>query len=259
MRSAGPFQLRSVCYDPGYRMAFHAHRRPSVSLVLSGGLRETVGRMDEAAGPLSVVVKPAGIRHADAFGPRGARTLQIAWTGSKDTPDSDSVLAGGWRWCHLHTGVREFVALVRAMHAGAETGPSLESRVWDVFAALDPHPRGGRGEVAPPRWLVRVREELDDRITEPVEVRELAARAGIHPGSLTRAFRRHFGESVTGYRGRERMRRAARALAEAGDSVSRIAHATGFADHAHLSREFRRRTGIAPTEYRSVLASNDAT
>ena len=38
----------------------------------------------------------------------------------------------------------------------------------------------------------------------------------------------------------------------ASEIVDTIAHAAGYSDHAHLCREFRRTTGLTPTEFRSL-------
>lgn len=286
-RAAGPFVLREIDYDAGIRMPPHHHDLPSVTLVLAGRIRESVGSREDHATPLSVVVKPPGVRHADEFGPRGARTLQIAWQVEGST--GAEVFSTGWRWCHLRRGVREFLALAEDARASGCSPETLESRVWDVLAALeDPsglprrtqvsrsamppdaarpgagpcRSRGGTGlgsprrwrpGPAPPRWIARVREELDDRIAEAVQVRALAVSAGVHPGSLARAFRRHYGESITGYRTRERLRRAVAALALGDGSLSVIAQEAGFADHPHFCRAVRETTGRSPSELKRLI------
>ena len=45
------FRVREVAYRPGLRQAPHAHEYDGVTLVLAGGIRETVGRRDEVASP----------------------------------------------------------------------------------------------------------------------------------------------------------------------------------------------------------------
>lgn len=243
----GAFRLREKAYDPHERMPAHAHEHPSVSFVLAGALRESVGRREETAGPLSAVVKPAGVVHADAFGSSGARLLQIV-----ANPGTDgSPWLGGWRWAHARSGVKELVAVAEAVRdASAVSERSLESHVWEVLATL-----GGRAkddDRHPPSWLIRARQELDDRLSEGVEVRELAASAGVHPVSMTRAFKRHFGETVTAYRLRGRLRRAVALLVRGSDTISEVASECGFSDHAHFCRQFRRATGVSPSRYRRL-------
>lgn len=241
--------ISEVSYAPGERMARHSHPHSSVTLVLAGEILESVGGREEVAGPLSVVVKPAGVVHADLFGPRGAHTLQI---GIREESGAEGAWMVGWRWHHARMGIREFIALARIVKERRRVPASaVETRVWDVLGALA-GADDARENGAPPAWLVRVREALDDRLPDPVEVRELAGYAGVHPISLTRAFKRHFGETVTEYRRRTRLRQAAGVLARGSMSVSAVAHSSGFSDHSHLCREFRRATGVAPSDYRRL-------
>jgi AraC family transcriptional regulator len=259
---AGPFLVRRVAYAPHRTMSAHAHEQGSVTLVLAGAIRETVGRTEEIAGPLSVVVKPAGVVHADAFGPRGAATLQVVVEARE--LDLEGWMTE-WTWHHAGAGVRALVALAHALDCGPEGAPlppgppeALESRIWDALATLAPgHASGsaqnGRTSRTPaPRWLKRVRERIDDEVDAAPEVRELAGAARVHPVSLARAFRRHFGVSVTGYRSRVRLRRATDLLASGTLSISSAAHAAGFADHAHFCRTFRSLTGVTPSAYRRL-------
>ncbi len=238
--------ISEVSYAPGERMAPHFHPHSSVTLVLAGEIVESVGGREEVAGPLSVVVKPAGVVHSDLFGPRGAHTLQIR---IREKSEVEGAWMEGWRWHHARMGIREFIALAQvAKERRPVPASTVETQVWDVLGALagvDDVREGG----APPPWLIRVREALDDQLPDPVEVRELAEYAGVHPISLTRAFKRHFGETVTQYRLRTRLRQAAGILARGSMSVSAVAHSSGFSDHSHFCREFRRATGVAPSDY----------
>src|SRR5262245_6921805 len=61
-----------------------------------------------------------------------------------------------------------------------------------------------------PAWLERVRERLHDAFDEPAGLSELASIAGVHAGHLTRAFRRHYGQSVGAYQRAARLEWAAR-------------------------------------------------
>lgn len=243
------FRVREMAYRPDLRQTDHFHEYDGITLVLSGGIRETVGRHDEAATCLSVVVKPAGVVHADRLGPRGARTLQILLDPDRPFAGNGRGL-GAWRWIHAGAGTRALLALHRVL-AGAPTATGLEDLVLEVLGELANN--GGPARRDPPAWLRRVREELDDAPSETSSVRDLAARVGVHPVSLTRAFRRQYGVSVTAYRRRERVRRAARAIERTDRELTRIAHASGFSDHPHMCRELRQATGLTPSELR-VLA-----
>ncbi|MEX2527720.1 MAG: AraC family transcriptional regulator [Gemmatimonadota bacterium] len=249
-RTAGPFTLRQIDYPAGQRQPPHSHHQTGLTILLSGTIREMTSRGEEFAQPLSVVVKAAGVRHADEVGPRGARTLQV----SIDPEAAQRVGRGsldGWRWFHDAGAAAPLVSLARRLAHGEARDPEVEESVLEAVAALDRRP--GRRS-SPPGWLARVREELDDRLEDGITIQALAGEVGVHPVSVSRAFREHYGWTVTEYRRRERVRRAAARIADArSDSLSRIAFATGHADHPHLCREFRRVAGVTPSEFRRLL------
>jgi AraC family transcriptional regulator len=247
---AGPFRIRSIEYPPGMRQPPHDHDHFGMTVVLAGEIRESTRWGEEIGSALSVVVKPAGVTHADEIGPHGANTLQVAF---------DAVTAQGlaarapierWRWLHGGLGAAPFVQLARALGRDETDEAELEDRVFEAITNIaDPGP----APADPPAWLGRVKEALDDEPEAAVTVHELARMAGVHPVSVSRSFRRHYGHTITEYRRRARLRRAAASIARSRVSLSRTAHEAGYADHAHLCREFRRAIGLTPSEFRAVL------
>jgi AraC family transcriptional regulator len=109
------------------------------------------------------------------------------------------------------------------------------------------------GGTRPPAWLLAARDRVHAAYAGPCRVAELADEAGVHRVHLARAFRRHFGCSITEYRQRLRLRAAAAGLAKDGRLVSAVAADAGFADHSHLCRAFRAVVGVAPAGYRALV------
>src|SRR5262245_42631757 len=128
------FEIAALDYPAGLSLAPHDHARPNVTLVLRGSLVEEAVRTTHEAGALSVVVKPAGLVHANRFGPSGARTLSIAF---------DEGLAPEPRWGYRwQQGGRE-AALVLQMYRewrlGDEAaGTAIESLVLELAALAPP-------------------------------------------------------------------------------------------------------------------------
>jgi AraC family transcriptional regulator len=242
--AAGPgFCVSEVDYAPGWRQPAHAHESTGVTLVLAGGFRETAFGREESASSLSVVVKPAGVVHADEIGPEGARTVLVEIEDPALLPRN----LGPWRWVHAGPGVRPLLALARALRGPVR---SIEDTVLHLLGEVSDDARPERRD--PPPWLRRAREALDDADPVTARVRDLAGELDVHPVSLTRAFRRHFGIPVTAYRRRVRLRKAAARIAENAEDLSRIAYSSGFADHAHMCREVRAATGSTPSELRAI-------
>ncbi|NIP79727.1 MAG: helix-turn-helix domain-containing protein [Gemmatimonadetes bacterium] len=219
-----------------------------MTVVLAGEIRETTRIGEEAGAALSVVVKPAGVRHADEVGPRGARTLQVVLDPASADSLDDTGTLHRWRWLHGLPAAAPLLILARLLRQGGKAG-ELEEAILEAVAGLDGEARAGG---AVPDWLARVREALDDELESGIGVRGLAALVGAHPVSVSRAFRKHYGLTISAYRRRERVRRAAARIAGSPESLSRIAHGGGYADHPHLCRDFRRTTGLTPSEFRRL-------
>jgi hypothetical protein len=64
-------------YLPGASMARHEHDEPSLSFVVHGGFLEHLGRRTRDYTRGHVAFFPAGVPHAQTFGPLGARQITI--------------------------------------------------------------------------------------------------------------------------------------------------------------------------------------
>ena len=231
-------------------MPAHEHPGFGASIVLGGALEETARGHARQAGAAEVVVKPAATRHANRFGSGGARLLSFQLHPTLGNPWLTDV-RGVSRWCWFAAAPALGIAvqLLRGTHASERTGEQLEAAFLDLLLLVAAEDRSS--ERLPPRWLVQVRDRLHAEHCGPCRVRELADAAGVHPVHLARAFRRHYGRSVTDYLRQIRVGAAAARLAAGESSVARIAADSGFADQSHLSRSFKRLAGAPPAAYRA--------
>ena len=250
-RTPAGYALAEIGYPSGLQPP-HAHAGASVTLVLRGSVRERAGRQEEIGRPLSVVVKPVGVRHSDEYGGEGLDTLQIAIPPEALDGDAGIRIGGGWRWVHAGPVTAPFLNALQILRTEPEDGVRLEWAICDTIAALE-RESTGRARGAPPLWLARVRERIDDARPGSLTVESVARQAGVHPVSLTRAFRRHFGVTTSVYLRRARLRCAARLLAETSRPLSRIAFSAGFSDQAHMTRDTRAATGATPGVLRALM------
>ncbi|GAT72491.1 AraC family transcriptional regulator [Microbacterium sp. HM58-2] len=85
---------------------------------------------------------------------------------------------------------------------------------------------------------------------------EAAARLAVSVRTLQRLAHRHVGVAPAAMIRRRRLQEAAERLRlDPSTDLATLAAETGYADHAHLTRDFRAVLGIAPTTYRSDAAS----
>ncbi|OMC49238.1 GlxA family transcriptional regulator [Mycobacterium sp. IS-1264] len=121
---------------------------------------------------------------------------------------------------------------------------------------------GGQTQFAAPVWMPRakrpsIREVQDAIESEPGgshSIGELARRATMSPRHFTRVFTDEVGEPPGHYVERIRTEAARRQLEETDDTVVAIASRCGFGTAETMRRNFIRRVGVSPDQYRKAFA-----
>ncbi|QDT09754.1 HTH-type transcriptional activator RhaS [Planctomycetes bacterium K23_9] len=98
----------------------------------------------------------------------------------------------------------------------------------------------------------QVIEMLHRDYAKNLSTEQLASKAGLSVSHFERRFRRAFGASPRQYLVRVRVENASRLLLSSDQTISQIALACGFYDHAHFSRSFRRVMNVTPSQYRKT-------
>jgi transcriptional regulator GlxA family with amidase domain len=130
---------------------------------------------------------------------------------------------------------------------------------WMVLYLRRP---GGQTQFAAPVWMPRAKRAPIRAVQEAVEaapgaahnVSELARRAAMSPRHFTRVFTDEVGEAPGAYVERVRTEAARRQLEETDDTVTVIAGRCGFGTSETMRRNFVRRMGISPDQYRKSFA-----
>jgi AraC family transcriptional regulator len=241
--------LEQARLAPGERLRRHAHAEGHLCVVEAGGFRERVARRSEECAPGTVRISLPGTEHDLEAGAMGAACVVAGFPGeileAVRVPARPSLFARGPR------AIAAFRAALGSQAPDREW--RLESALLELLAEAA---RGARLRRAgpPPAWLLRVRDRLAETRVRP-ELARLAAAEGVDPCHLARAFRDHFGVPATDWYRRRRVARARLRIAAGGDPLAAIALETGFADQAHLCREFRRACGMSPAAWRRVTQS----
>lgn len=103
-----------------------------------------------------------------------------------------------------------------------------------------------------PRAVRLGRDLLEDRFAEDLSLAELAQAAGLSPFHFARLFQAAHGLPPHAYLNQVRVRRA-KALLATPMRLAEVAAEVGFADQSHLTRQFKRLTGLTPARYRKIL------
>lgn len=108
------------------------------------------------------------------------------------------------------------------------------------------------------RRMMLVHDYIEDNLTEPVSLTDLAAISGLSMTQFMRLFKVTFG--VTPYRWtlQRKMDRAKLLLTQEGLSVTQAAYELNFSSSQHFSTIFRKLNGIAPSTFKRLMhPSND--
>jgi AraC family transcriptional regulator len=249
-------EVRMIQYPSGTWQPTHTHHRPSVTLVLSGTIEEVRNHTSQIAMPLSLIVKKAGVPHADRFGPNGATTLQISLPATFDL-DECGVDTRQVVW-HTDGGrpIDPILKLVKCLLQRPTM--SVSDVTYSLYQALGALPSRDRIGSEPPMWLLNLKTFIDaSDPTQPLPMNELHEHAAIHPVHITRQFSRHFGCTVRDYMQYRRIRAAVTMITESSASLTQIAYQCAFADQAHFCRAFRSIAGLTARDYRKLTKMID--
>ena len=243
-----------------HAFASHAHEGYAFGVITHGLERFRYRGADHLAGPMAVVALDPEVVHTGGPGREGGWTYRMVYV-------SIEAMRGLLRWPEpgalpsFHEPViadRELAGALQAVGPavlGATDKLERESALAPVLTALvDRHaivPERPEGSTTATTALARIREQVQ-AIAQGAEAApslvHLAAPLGLSPTQLLRRYAQAYGLPPHAHIRELRLRRAG-ALLRAGGTPAGVAVATGFADQSHLTRWFKRRTGVTPAAY----------
>jgi AraC family transcriptional regulator len=221
----------------------HTHDEAHFVLVLAGGYMSSAAGAPLVSKTALLVFNPAGTTHRDRFHQGHGSFLAVSGGPEQREGHAAAVLDPYAIWT-AHRIAREI--------ADAHLPPiGLDGRAHQLIATVQqPSSDEARDATRPPSWLKRAFEMSFTADDANLSVADLAAEAGVHPVHLARVFKRYLlcspGEHLRG----RRLERAMAMLGQAHASLADVAHATGYADQAHLSRAFRAAFRSTPSAWR---------
>ena len=103
--------------------------------------------------------------------------------------------------------------------------------------------------------LQRVLALIDDRLAEPIRVRDLATAVRMSPYHFARLFKQATGQAPHVYVTWQRMERAKELLAHSELALAEVARRVGYHTQAHFTGVFHARVGTTPRAYRMRVRS----
>jgi AraC family transcriptional regulator len=254
VRMLGPFSATVLGYEPRAQLSRHYHAAATLSLMLEGNQRESVGQRHYECVTHSAVLKGAGIEHANTVGDRVTRGLfvemsdetEAALRGTAGKPLGAEYFSDG----ATRHQVRRIARELRLRQPGASL--IVEGLLFELLGTLVRKRALERTHPGDLR-LRRAMEFLEANFQRRVTVAEVAAQSGIHPSYLAELFRGRYATSVGEWVRNRRLEFARDALRNPAMPISCVAVKAGFADQSHLTRLFRARFGVTPAEYRCTV------
>ncbi|SFI87548.1 AraC-type DNA-binding protein [Paenibacillus sp. UNC496MF] len=202
-----------------------------------------------------------------------SRTLRY-WYAEFHAGDGDPLPSADviFRWNALQGGIDWTAEPYPALRAAFDaTGLLLRSEAslrWDRFpeavladltkllvlagslaAASRPAPARSSGELLATEAL----RFLESMFPQPITLQTLADYTHYNPSYLVRLFKKHTGKTPFGYLNELRLSAAADYLLRSDMTVLRVSLACGFQSIHYFSRSFKRRYGLAPSEWRRAM------
>lgn len=252
------FRLRERLYDAESVVPTQPHTWAALCLVVEGGYQvDWVGGSRLTCGPASLLFQVPGQLYGARISDAGSHCLEVdidpaVLLSAADTlPDFDRLNAARRAPPHwLAFQLRREVELSDDLSSA-----SVASIVIALLAELGERP-GLEARSAPPPWLKRVEEQIDDEFRRHHTLESLARTAGVHHVHLAREFRRRFGCTVGHYIRQRRVEFACHRLLASEEPLSQIALDGGFADQSHLTNTFRQLVGMTPGDFRASFATH---
>ncbi|PSN10101.1 AraC family transcriptional regulator [filamentous cyanobacterium CCT1] len=148
--------------------------------------------------------------------------------------------------------------ILNCPYQGATKRFFLEAKALELLAlqldqwSQEPQPRAVKklpsGDL---ERLYQARNVIQQNLTDPPSLLELARQVGLNDYKLKQGFRQHFGTTVFGYLQTCRMEQAQHLLLENPHlTVAGVAQSVGYASHSRFCHAFKRQFGASPQAYR---------
>lgn len=249
---------RKVCY------AKHTHETFSIGTITGGCSTYLNGRLRERVGPGSVVIiNPEEVHACNPVGDQSWAYrmfyVDAEWLGRLALESDDRIDVSFSPFATLLSREPALYRGLNQLYIVLKSEANLlhkESVLHGFFARLHdtlyPAPR----KLANTGLRVaRAADYIRDNATRDLRLNDVCAAAELSTSYLIRAFKKHYGLTPHAYQLNYRIQYC-RTRLRRGHRIAEVALDAGFADQAHLQREFKRLVAATPGQYRGRVPTH---
>jgi AraC-like DNA-binding protein len=238
----------------------HAHDGFAVGVIESGALGFYYRGENVVAGPGTINLANPGEVHTGQAQAESGWTYRMFYMPAEVLQSAaDEMACGHTDFPFFEKGVirdRHLAGEIRALHMALEKDglPRLEkqARFLDMLTSLIARhadaPPTEQGVASTAREIGRVRDYITACYADDITLDRLASVACLSPFHFAREFKKSVGLPPHTFLIQTRVKKA-REMIAAGAKLAEAACAAGFTDQSHLTRHFKRITGVTPGQY----------
>jgi len=243
------FRFSESSYSPQISLPRHSHELAHFCFVLQGSYTENLGNKSAERTPATLIFYPPDTIHAEGSHTGGRHFLIEVETWRIETLRDYGALVDEPLAFRGESDVWPAARLYREFCDMDELSPlALEGLALELVVNAVRR----RGKNQAPKWLDLANQALRANFSNPPSLGSLAEIAGVHPVHLARVFHKFMHCTIGEYVRHLRVEHACSRMTTSDEPLVDIALSTGFVDHAHFSRSFKRVTGMTPTQYRET-------
>lgn len=269
-RSLGPEESARVWSHPAlkgvelfqgsyrkYEFAHHFHAVPAIGVVDSGAMRcDYKGTAHHIAAGAIMMLNPGDVHAPGPVSEQGWSFRVFFLENALFQAKSNDVARQVFRFAKPFLNAPRLAKSLLTLHVALEEHRDTldaEEALLNTFEELAQLHDVAQPELpnfaAETRLIRRCREYIDAYYRRNISLAELSAAAECSSFHLVRAFRREVGLTPHAYLIQVRVE-ASKRLLRSRRPIAEVASLAGFTDQGHLTRHFKRLTGVTPSRYR---------